>query len=104
MRNIISYSVFQNHFAELITCVVRALGIDEEDLWKQIVAACKAVFTELKKDPNIAEQAEADEQALFQPMIDLKALTTMRLRGDITFYPFTKVPNPMHGWKGETAL
>jgi siderophore synthetase component len=104
LRNIISYSVLQNHFAELITCVIRDLGIDEEELWKQVVFVCKAVFTEIKKDPTIAEQAEADEQALFQPMIDLKALTTMRLRGDSTFYPYTQVPNPMLGWKGETTL
>ncbi|QGQ45722.1 IucA/IucC family protein [Metabacillus sediminilitoris] len=101
LRNIISYSVMQNHFAELITCIVRALGIDEEKLWKQVVAVCKAVFEELKKDPSIAEQASADEQALFQPMIDLKALTTMRLRGDITAYSFMQVPNPITEWKGE---
>lgn len=101
LRNIISYSVMQNHFAELITCIVRALGMDEEKLWKPIVVVCKAVFAELKKDPSIAEQAAADEQALFQPMIDLKTLTTMRLRGDITAYSFMKVPNPMMEWKGE---
>jgi siderophore synthetase component len=101
LRNIISYSIMQNHFAELITCIVRALGIDEEKLWKQVVIVCKATFEELKKDPSIAEEAKADEQALFQPMIDLKALTTMRLRGDITAYSFMKVPNPMMGWKGE---
>jgi siderophore synthetase component len=101
LRNIISYSVMQNHFAELITCIVRALGIDEEKLWKQVVAVCKAVFEELKKDPSIAEQASADEEALFQPMIDLKALTTMRLRGDITAYSFMQVPNPITEWKGE---
>lgn len=101
LRNIISYSVMQNHFAELITCIVRSLGIDEEKLWKPVIRVCKAVFEELKKDASIAEQAAADEQALFQPMIDLKALTTMRLRGDITAYSFMKVPNPMREWKGE---
>ncbi|MBB6446298.1 IucA/IucC family protein [Bacillus benzoevorans] len=104
LRNIISYSVMQNHFAELITCIVRALGINEERLWKQVIVVCKAVFEELKKDPSIAEQAIADEQALFQPMIDLKALTTMRLRGDITDYSFMEVPNPMMEWKGEIQL
>ncbi|HZH63027.1 MAG TPA: IucA/IucC family protein [Metabacillus sp.] len=104
LRNIISYSVLQNHFAELITCIVRALEIDEKMLWKQVIDVCKDVFTKLKADKNIAEQAAADEIALFQPMIDLKALTTMRLRGDITVYPFSKVPNPMMEWKGETSI
>lgn len=101
LRNIISYSVMQNHFAELITCIVRSLGIDEKELWNPVIRVCEAVFEELKKDASIAEQAAADEQALFQPMINLKALTTMRLRGDITAYSFMKVPNPMREWKGE---
>lgn len=101
LRNIISYSVLQNHFAELITCIVRALGIDEEKLWEQVVVVCKAVFRELKKDPTIAEQAATDEEALFQQTIDLKALTTMRLKGDVTAYSFMGVPNPMKEWKGE---
>ncbi|WP_338450075.1 IucA/IucC family protein [Niallia oryzisoli] len=101
LRNIISYSVMQNHFAELITCIVRNLGIDEKKLWKEVVTVCKNVFTELKKDPAIAKQAAADEQALFQPLIELKALTTMRLRGDVTVYPYAKVPNPMAVWEGE---
>ncbi|WP_367780006.1 IucA/IucC family protein [Jeotgalibacillus marinus] len=101
MRNIISYSVMQNHFAELITCIVRELGIDERLLWKQVVSVCTSVFGELKKDPYIAQVAIADEKALFQPMINLKELTTMRLRGDLTSNSFTKVPNPMMEWKGE---
>nr|WP_263327345.1 IucA/IucC family protein [Neobacillus sp. Marseille-Q6967] len=100
LRNIISYSVLQNHFAELITCIVRVLEIKEELLWKPIAGICKAVFEELKKDPFIAAQADADEQAVFQPMIDLKALTTMRLRGDSTCYPYIKVPNPLETGKG----
>ncbi|GHH99642.1 IucA/IucC family protein [Neobacillus kokaensis] len=104
LRNIISYSVLQNHFAELITCIVRYLGMDEKELWKQVVTVIRSVFTELKKDPEIREQAAEDERALFQPMIDLKALTTMRLRGDVTVYPFIKVPNPIAEWKGELPL
>lgn len=102
LRNIISYSVMQNHFAELITCIVRALDIDEEELWKEVVEVSKAIFNELKKDSTIKVQAVADEEAFFQPMINLKALATMRLRGDITAYSFMKVPNPMNdAWKGE---
>ncbi|WP_223588990.1 IucA/IucC family protein [Neobacillus bataviensis] len=101
IRNIISYSVMQNHFAELISCIVRTLGFEEEQLWKRVASVCRAVFEELKKDPSIADQAAADEHALFQPMINLKALTTMRLRGDITAYSFMKVPNPLMEWKGE---
>jgi siderophore synthetase component len=101
LRNIISYSVIQNHFAELITCLVRSLEIDEDRLWEQVAIVCKAVFEDLKKDASIAQQAEEDENELFQPTIHLKALTTMRLQGDITAYTFTKVPNPLMKWNGE---
>ena len=101
LRNIISYSVIQNHFAELITCLVRSLEIDEDRLWEQVAIVSKGVFENLKKDPSIAQQAEADENELFQPTIHLKALTTMRLQGDITAYTFTKVQNPLMKWNGE---
>ncbi|WP_026676865.1 IucA/IucC family protein [Fictibacillus gelatini] len=102
LRKIITYSVMQNHFAELITCLVRALDVNEEKLWRPIVSVCKDVFETLKKDPEIKEQAAADEQALFEPMIDLKALATMRLCGDVTAYSYMKVPNPMINREGET--
>ncbi len=101
LRNIISYSVIQNHFAELITSIVRSLGIDEDRLWEQVANVCKGIFEDLKKDSSIAQQAQADEHELFQSTIHLKALTTMRLQGDITAYTFTKVPNPLTKWNGE---
>jgi siderophore synthetase component len=102
LRNIISYSVMQNHFAELITCIVRFLDIDEEMLWEEVIAVSRMIFKKLKKDSMIKLQASADEEAFFQPTINLKALATMRLRGDITAYSFMKVPNPMSDeWKGE---
>ncbi|MFX3623867.1 MAG: IucA/IucC family siderophore biosynthesis protein [Ectobacillus sp.] len=104
LQNIILYSVMQNHFAELITCIVRDLEIDERKLWGQVAAVCQSVFEELKKDSYIAEQAVLDEQALFHPIIGLKALTKMRLQGDSTSYSFIKVPNPLAEWKGENGL
>jgi siderophore synthetase component len=105
LRSIISYSVMQNHFAELITCIVRALDIEEEQLWKVVMKVSRNIFKELKKDPVIKDQAAADEEAFFQPMINLKALATMRLRGDIAAYSFMKVQNPMSdNWKGANKL
>ncbi|MEE6451350.1 IucA/IucC family protein [Gottfriedia acidiceleris] len=95
LHNIISYSVMQNHFAELITCIVRTLEFDEEELWEEIVNISREIFKELKKDPTIKVQAATDEKAFFQPLINLKALATMRLQGDSTSYSFMKVPNPM---------
>jgi len=101
LHSIILYSVIQNHIAELITCIARSLEITEDILWKQVISVCKTIFSELKKDRDIVNEVKVGEQAFFLPTIDLKALTTMRLRGDDTSYSFIKVPNPMAIWKGE---
>jgi siderophore synthetase component len=95
MRNKIYYPVFQNHFGELITEIARWLRMEERALWQPVAAVCRAVFAELKQDAAIAEQAAADEAALFEETIDLKAMATMRLLGDVTSYTFAKVPNPL---------
>jgi siderophore synthetase component len=95
MRNKIFYPVFQNHFGELITAIVRSLGLDEYQLWQPVAAICREVFNRLKQDPLIGAQAAEDEAALFAPQIDLKAMATMRLLGDVTRYTFAKVPNPL---------
>lgn len=95
LRSKLFYPVFQNHFGELIACIVRWLGIEERRLWQPVAGVCREVFGELKRDPAIGEQAARDEEALFQPTMDLKALTTMRLLGDVSHYTFAKVPNPM---------
>lgn len=95
MRNIISYSVVQNHFGELISCIVRALEIGEGPLWQEVADVCRHVMEGLKNDPDIREQAYEDERELFKPTIQLKAMVKMRLLGDITEYSFTDVPNPL---------
>ncbi|MNY27902.1 Ferric iron reductase FhuF-like transporter [compost metagenome] len=96
LRNKLTYPVFQNHLGEVIATLHRALGISEEALWRPVAAVCRAVFATLKADPAIAAQAAADEAALFAPTVDLKAMATMRLLGEVTRYTFAPVPNPLH--------
>jgi hypothetical protein len=43
----------------------------------------------------IQAYAKEDEAALFAPYMDLKAMTSMRLKGDVTDYTFAKVRNPL---------
>ena len=100
LRNKIYYPVFQNHLGELVACLVRHLDVEEERLWRPVAEVCRGVFRELKGDPTIREQAARDEAALFRPTLDLKAMTTMRLLGDVTRYTFSKVPNPLAQAKG----
>src|SRR5215212_5184002 len=103
LRNKVYYPVFQNHLGELVACLVRHLDVEEERLWRPVAEVCREVFRELKGDPTIREQAARDEAALFRPTLDLKAMTTMRLLGDVTRYTFSKVPNPLAKAKGSAS-
>ena len=102
LRNKIYYPVFQNHLGELVACLVRRLDLEEQCLWRPVAEVCRGVFRELKGDPAIHEQAACDEAALFRPTLGLKAMTTMRLLGDVTHYTFSEVPNPLVEAEGST--
>jgi siderophore synthetase component len=95
LRNKTYYPVFQNHLGELVACLVRRLDLEEQCLWGPVAEVCRVVFRELKRDPAVREQAARDEAALFGSTLDLKAMTTMRLLGDVTHYTFSEVPNPL---------
>jgi siderophore synthetase component len=95
MRNKIYYPVFQNHFGELILSIVRSLGVEEKRLWEPVADVCRRVFADLREDDEIGRQAAEDEAALFAPTLDLKAMATMRILGEVTRYTFAKVPNPL---------
>ncbi|KEO84218.1 hypothetical protein EL26_05480 [Tumebacillus flagellatus] len=96
MRNKIYYPVFQNHFGELITSIVRSLDTGEKPLWHAVATVCRRVFADLKQEGGpFGQQAADDEAALFAPTLDLKAMATMRLLGDVTSYTFARVPNPL---------
>lgn len=96
LRNKLTYPVLQNHLGELIATIHRALDVSEAALWGPVARVCRVVFADLRRDEAIASQAEADEAALFAPTVELKAMATMRLLGDVTRYTFAPVPNPLH--------
>lgn len=95
LRNKLFYPVFQNHLGEVIATLVRDGGADPKVLWGMIADVCRATYRELGQDPDIADQTKRDEAALFAPGVDLKAMVTMRLKGDVTRYTFAQVPNPL---------
>jgi siderophore synthetase component len=95
LRNKVYYSFFQNHLAELIVAIVRHLNVDERSLWREVAAVSRRVFAALKSVKGLEQVATDDEEALFCPMLSLKALATMRLRDYVTDYAFAKVPNPL---------
>jgi len=95
LRNKLYYSFFQNHLAELIITIMRHYGIEERLLWAEVAEVARRVLGELKAVPELHESANADEALLFHPTLALKALATMRLKGDVTDYTFREVPNPL---------
>ena len=96
----IDYALIQNHLGELIATIARRYDLDEADLWRPVADACRRAFASLRRDPALAERADADESALFGPTLRLKAMVRMRLRGDVTDYQFAEVSNPLVAAEG----
>jgi siderophore synthetase component len=95
MRNKVFYTVFQNHVAEIILQASKHMGVTEQELWRKIYEVSDGVFERLVSDPEHADAALRDREALFEAKVGHKALTRMRLStagGD----RYVSVPNPLH--------
>lgn len=95
LRHKVGYAFLQNHWGELIACLVRNYDVAERDCWQPLAEACKAEFRRLADDPFTTADARADAADFFRSHLALKALTTMRLLGDVTKYSFSEVANPL---------
>jgi siderophore synthetase component len=95
LRHKVGYAFLQNHWGELIACLVRTFDVDEHACWRPLAEACSAEFRRLLDDPVCGPDARTDRAAFFRSHLALKALTTMRLRGDVTTYSFSEVANPL---------
>jgi siderophore synthetase component len=95
MRNKVFYTVFQNHFAELILQICKHIGAAEQELWAIIRKICDQVLTALAQDASIREDALSDRAALYQKQVDHKALTKMRLVKEEKGYCYATVSNPL---------
>lgn len=95
LRNKLFYPLIQNHLGELIATLVRHYTVSEARLWQLVAEACRSAYERLKDDPTIGLRAAEDEAVLFEPTLELKAMVTMRLKGDVTRYTFARVANPL---------
>lgn len=95
MRNKVFYTVFQNHVAEILLQTCKHVEVSEQELWRKIYEVSDAVFERLASDPEHAEDARRDREALFEAEVGHKALTSMRLskEGGDRYVP---VPNPLY--------
>lgn len=84
------HSVLQNHMGELIFVVADALKIPERPLWEGIAEVIRESL-----DPTSPEGRE-DRVALFQPVIQTKALLSMRQEDrSANDYIYMDLPNPL---------
>ncbi|MCM3587278.1 hypothetical protein M3182_16190 [Mesobacillus maritimus] len=101
MQNKVIHTVFQSHIGELTASLARKYGIGEATFWKIVKRICIDLFRELNKDERIQENVESDMAALLGETVQTKALTLMRLTGDVTDYAFIDLPNPLWGLENE---
>lgn len=95
LRRKVSYALLQNHFGELIACLVRHFAVAEEDCWRPVAEVCQTTFDRLAADSGTAAAAATDRAHFFAPRLPLKALVRMRLCGVVTTYHFSEVGNPL---------
>ena len=94
LRNKIYYPVFQNHLGELVACLVRRLDLEEQCLWQPIAEVCRGSFVSSRETPPSTSRRPATRRP-FWPTLGLKAMTTMRLLGDVTHYTFSAAANAL---------
>jgi siderophore synthetase component len=95
MRNKVFYTVYQNHLGELIIQICKYYAISESELWQIVFSVTDQIFSQLMRDDQIREDAEADRSYFYQSDVLHKALAYMRLapqKGDI----YVAVPNPLY--------
>lgn len=91
MHNKLYYTVFQNHFGEIIKQLVTS-SEEEAQYWKAVREVSDRVLTSLMEDAP--EAVETDRAFLYQPAVMHKSLATMRLTAS-KGYGYNAVPNPL---------
>lgn len=99
VHNKVFYTVFQNHFGELILQACKTFGLSERELWKEIHLLCHSVFEQLDSQGRYAENVISDRDALYKAKVEHKALAKMRLEPEMKGYSYAIVPNPLHEFK-----
>jgi D-ornithine---citrate ligase len=99
VHNKVFYTVFQNHFGELILQACKTFGLSEKELWKEIHSICHHVFEQLESYPPFVENVISDRNALYESNVEHKALAKMRLEPEQKGYSYAIVPNPLHEFK-----
>ncbi|WPZ18762.1 IucA/IucC family protein [Geobacillus subterraneus] len=100
LQHTFTHAVIHNHLGELIACLSRVFSVEEPLFWQTLADVIEEAFALLARDSEIKEQIKQDREALFSPMLPMKALVAMRLTDDLRNH-FIETANPLAKWKRE---
>ncbi|MCS4485953.1 IucA/IucC family protein [Staphylococcus americanisciuri] len=91
------YATVQNHLGELVVALSDHYKIDglEADLWYIVREQIQALFNTFRNSDMDPQRLQDIETIFFNPVIDYKCVTTMRLLDEAHAYTYIKVDNPL---------
>ncbi|MDO5375283.1 MAG: IucA/IucC family protein [Staphylococcus rostri] len=91
------YATVQNHLGELVVALSDYYKIEglEADLWHIVRNHIQALFTAFRDSDMDPQRLQDIEDIFFNPVIDYKCVTTMRLLDEAHAYTYIKVANPL---------
>nr|WP_275901643.1 IucA/IucC family protein [Paenibacillus sp. SYP-B3998] len=95
-RNKLIHALMQNHLGEIVHCLSDYYCLPESYFWLIVQSKCRLLYAQWKLDPSFADHAAEDEQQLFAPYVETKALTRMRLEGNVKNYLYMRIANPLY--------
>ncbi|MGP3561865.1 IucA/IucC family protein [Geobacillus sp. BK01] len=100
LRHTFTHAVIHNHLGELIACLSRSFSVEEPLFWRATAEIMERTFAMLARDNEANRHANEDREALFSPVLPMKALVAMRLTDDLRNH-FIETVNPLAKWKKE---
>ncbi|OQP05677.1 hypothetical protein B1690_12535 [Geobacillus sp. 46C-IIa] len=100
LQHTFTHAVIHNHLGELIACLSRTFSVEEPLFWQTLADVIEEAFALLACDSESKEQVKQDREALFSPVLPMKALVAMRLTDDLRNH-FIETANPLAKWKRE---
>ncbi|UXR69204.1 MULTISPECIES: IucA/IucC family protein [unclassified Staphylococcus] len=91
------YATVQNHLGELVVALSDYYDMPslEMDLWQIVRHHIQSLFKAFYENDFDAERLHKIEDIFFNPVIDYKCVTTMRLLDEAHAYTYVKVDNPL---------
>ncbi|MDR5601993.1 IucA/IucC family protein [Staphylococcus coagulans] len=92
------YSTIQNHLGEIVAAIAHYYKDEqlENKLWQIVQTQIQQCFERIKQTQMNQDRINSIYHTFFNPVIDYKCVTTMRLIDEAHHYTYIKVDNPLH--------